>query len=42
LDILHMLDLWNDDFYRESKKVREIFYKMFKDLDNSCILCLEN
>lgn len=41
LDILHMLELWNDDFYRESKKVRDTFYKMFKDLDKSCILCLE-
>ena len=42
LDILHMLDLDNDWFYRESKKVRENFYKMFKNLDNKCILCLEN
>lgn len=42
LDILHMLELWNDDFYRESKKVRNTFYKMFKELDNNCILCLEN
>lgn len=42
LDILHMLELWNDDFYRESKKVRDTFYKMFKDLDKTCILCLEN
>jgi len=42
LDILHMLDLWNDEFYRESKKVRDTFYSMFKELDNSCILCLEN
>ncbi len=42
LDILHMLELDNDDFYRESKKVRNTFYTMFKDLDNSCILCLEN
>jgi len=42
LDILHMLDLWTDWFYRESKKVRETFYKMFKDLDNKCILCLES
>lgn len=42
LDILHMLDLDNDWFYRESKKVRDTFYRMFKDLDNKCILCLEN
>jgi hypothetical protein len=37
-----MLDLANDGFYRESKKVRNTFYKMFKDLDNNCMLCLEN
>jgi spore photoproduct lyase len=42
LDILHMLDLDTDWFYRESKRVRENFYKMFKDLDSKCILCLEN
>lgn len=42
LDILHMLELNIDNFYRESKIVRNTFYKMFKDLDNSCILCLEN
>lgn len=42
LDILHMLDLESDDFYRESKQVRNDFYDMFKGLDNRCILCLEN
>ena len=42
LDILHMLELAPDDFYRETKLVRDTFYKMFKELDNSCILCLEN
>lgn len=42
LDILNMLDLDNDGFYRESKNVRDNFYKMFKDLDSKCILCLEN
>ncbi|MDD3145381.1 MAG: hypothetical protein PHV23_04695 [Candidatus Gracilibacteria bacterium] len=41
LDILHMLELDNDGFYRESKKVRDTFYTMFKKLDNKCILCLE-
>lgn len=41
LDILHMLDLDNDWFYRESKKVRDTFYTMFKKLDDKCILCLE-
>lgn len=42
LDILHMLELWWDDFYRESRKVRDTFYKMFKNLDKRCLLCLEN
>lgn len=41
LDILHMLELNNDWFYRESKKVRNTFYTMFKNLDEKCILCLE-
>lgn len=41
LDILHMLELDNDWFYRESKRVRDTFYTMFKNLDNKCILCLE-
>lgn len=41
LDILHMLELDNDWFYRESKKVRDNFYSMFKRLDEKCILCLE-
>ncbi len=41
LDILHMLELDNDWFYRESKKVRDNFYSMFKALDKKCILCLE-
>lgn len=41
LDILHMLELDNDWFYRESKKVRDNFYSMFKKMDNKCILCLE-
>lgn len=42
LDILHYLSLEDDDFYRESKSVRENFYKMTKELDQRCILCLEN
>ncbi len=42
LDILYMLDLNDDDFYREAKEVRENLYKIFKNLDNKCLLCLEN
>ncbi len=42
LDILYMLDLENDDFYRESKAFRDEVYAMFKELDKGCIFCLEN
>jgi len=42
LDILHMLHKEDDDFYRESKQVRNNFYSMVKTLDKKCILCLEN
>jgi spore photoproduct lyase len=41
LDILHMLELWDDDFYRENRGMRETFYKMFMKLDNRCKLCFE-
>lgn len=42
LDVLHMLELSQDNFYRESKNVRDTFYSMFKKLDKKCLLCLEN
>lgn len=42
LDILHSLELNDDDFYRESKKVRDNFYKMFRDFDPNIKLCLDN
>lgn len=42
LDILHYLNLEDDDFYRESREVRNTFYSMTKALDQKCILCLEN
>ena len=42
LDILHMLNLDEDDFYRESKNVREKFYYIFRDLDPNFKLCLDN
>lgn len=41
LDILHMLELDNDWFYRESKFFRDNIYSMFKNFDNNCIFCLE-
>lgn len=42
LDILHYLDLESDNFYRESREVRDWFYKEIKQLDKKCLLCLEN
>jgi len=42
LDVLHYLSLEDDDFYRESKQVRNWFYKEVKLLDKKCSLCLEN
>lgn len=42
LDILHYLELKEDDFYRESREVRNWFYNETKKLDEKCLLCLEN
>ena len=42
LDILYMLELENDDFYRESKVFRNKIYTMFKEFDKRCIFCLDN
>jgi len=42
LDILHYLDLEDDNFYRESREVRNWFYKETKKLDKKCLLCLEH
>ena len=42
LDILYMLELENDDFYRESKVFRNKIYTMFKEFDKRCIFCLHN
>lgn len=42
LDILYMLEESDDTFIRESKKTRDTFYKMFKDLDKKCMICLDN
>lgn len=41
LDILYMLELWDDDFYRENLEMRTKLYKMFKKLDRNCELCFE-
>ncbi|MCH8518773.1 hypothetical protein LAT59_03365 [Candidatus Gracilibacteria bacterium] len=41
LDILHYLTLEDDDFYRESREVRNWFYSEVKKLDKKCLLCLE-
>lgn len=42
LDILHYLNLEDDNFYREAREVRNWFYKEIKKLDKKCLLCLEN
>ena len=42
LDILHYLSLEDDNFYRESREVRDWFYKEIKLIDKKCLLCLEN
>ena len=42
LGILYMLELENDDFYRESKVFRNKIYTMFKEFDKRCIFCLDN
>ena len=42
LGILYMLELENDDFYRESKVFRSKIYTMFKEFDKRCIFCLDN
>jgi spore photoproduct lyase len=42
LDILHYLNLEDDNFYRESREVRDWFYTNIKQLDTSCLLCLES
>jgi spore photoproduct lyase len=41
LDILYMLELWDDDFYRESLEIRMKVYEMFIKLDSRCKLCFE-
>jgi DNA repair photolyase len=42
LDILHLLELWDDDFYRENLEMRTKLYKIFRELDKNCKLCFEN
>lgn len=41
LDILYMLELEEDWFYRESREYRDYFYWLFKELDTRCIFCLD-
>lgn len=41
LDILYMLNLEPDEFYRESREIRNWFYKEIKKMDKKCLLCLE-
>jgi len=42
LDVLHLLSLEEDNFYRESKEIRNWFYSEIKKFDKRCMLCLEN
>lgn len=42
LDILHYLQLKDDNFYREAREVRNWFYTQTKQFDKKCLLCLEN
>jgi spore photoproduct lyase len=41
LDILYVLELRDDDFYRESAKVRNTLYEMFMKLDERSKFCFE-
>ncbi len=41
LDILHRLKLEKDDFVRCDRKARDFFYKIFKDLDENCMICMD-
>ena len=42
LDILHRLESSWDWFVREKRNVRDFFYKLFQDLDNDCLICLDS
>lgn len=41
LDILHKLKLEKDDFVRCDREERDLFYKIFKDLDKNCKICMD-
>lgn len=41
LDILHKLKLEKDDFVRCDREERDFFYKIFKDLDKNCKICMD-
>lgn len=41
LDILHKLKLEKDDFVRCDREARDFFYKLFKDLDENCKICMD-
>ena len=42
LDVLYKLEDSKDWFIREKRKVRDDFYKLFKELDEKCMICLDN
>ncbi len=41
LDILYKLKVEKDWFVRGNRKSRDFFYKLFKDLDKNCKICLD-
>jgi spore photoproduct lyase len=42
LDILHRLKLEKDDFVRTDREARDFFYKIFKDWDENCMICMDD
>jgi hypothetical protein len=41
LDILYFLEEDDGVFIRESRKVRDFFYNLFRQLDKECFICLD-
>ena len=41
LDILYYLQEDDDYFVRESRKVRDFFYNLFRKIDRKCFICLD-
>lgn len=41
LDILYKLKQESDDFVRCDREARDFFYKLFKNLDENCMICMD-